>query len=162
MKNNHSVAHFCNILGCCSAFEKTENMTRDEAQDAWEKIIEIGFANYEKLTREQRVWFNIEPLTTGGLWDHYMNYGADKSTDTIADLEYLNFNSVANQLREFNKTYLPNGVPEGPDARQEEFDKYDEDEFEDYIEEMDNKFWEVSDDLENALMEHINNSGIGK
>ena len=85
-------------------------MTRDEAQDSWEKIVEIGFASYEKLTREQRVWFNVEPLTTGGLWDHYSNYGADRNTDTIADLEYLNFNSVANQLREFNKTYLPNGV----------------------------------------------------
>ena len=69
---------------------------------------------------------------------------------------------LANQLREFNKTYLPNGVPEGPDTRQEEFDKFDKDEFEDYIEEMDNKFWEVSDELENALLKHINNSGIGK
>ncbi len=140
-------------------------MTRDQAQDTWEKIVEIGFYNYEKLTRAQRVWFNVEPLTTAGLWDHYMNYGADKNADTIEDLEYLNFNSVANQLREFNKTYLPNGIPKGPDARQEEFDKFDkfdEDEFEDYIEEMDNKFWKVSDELENALLEHINNGGIGK
>lgn len=137
-------------------------MTRDEAQNAWENIINIGFTDYEKLTREQRVWFNIEPLTTDGLWNHYMNYGADKNADTIEDLEYLNFNSVANQLREFNKIYLPNGVPEGPDARQEEFEKFNEDKFEDYIEEMDNKFWKVSDELENALFEHINNSGIGK
>ena len=137
-------------------------MTRDEAQDAWEKIVDIGFNNYEKLSREQRVWFNIEPLTTDGLWDHYMNYGADRNADTIADLEYLNFNSVANQLRKFNKTYFPNGVPKGPDARQEEFDKFDEDQLEDDIEEMDNKFWKISDDLENAILEHINNSGIGK
>lgn len=137
-------------------------MTRDEAQDAWEKIVDIGFTDYEKLTREQRVWFNVEPLTTDGLWDHYVNYGADKNADTIADLEYLNFNSVANQLREFNKTYFPNGVPEGPDARQEQFDKFDEDQLEDDIEEMDEKFWKISDELENALLEHINNSGIRK
>ena len=137
-------------------------MTRDEAQDAWKKIVDIGFTNYEKLSREQRVWFNIEPLTTDGLWDHYMNYGADRNADTIADLEYLNFNSVANQLRKFNKTYFPNGVPKGPDARQEKFDKFDEDQLEDDIEEMDDKFCEISDDLENAILEHINNSGIGK
>jgi hypothetical protein len=91
-----------------------------------------------------------------------MNHGADKNADTIADLEYLNFNSVANQLREFNKIYFPNGVPEGPDARQEQFDKFDEDELEDVIEEMDDKFWKVSDELENTLIEHINNNGIGK
>ena len=137
-------------------------MTRDEAQDAWEEIVDKGFSDYQKLTREQRVWFNVEPLTTDGLWDHYVNHGADKNADTIQDLEYLNFNSIADQLREFNKAYFPNGVPEGPDARQEEFDKFDEDELEDYIEEMDNKFWELSDDLENALMKHINNTGIGK
>ena len=139
-----------------------ENMTGEEAQNAWGKIVDLGFRDYNKLTREQRIWFNIEPLITGGLWDHYMNHGADKNADTIADLEYLNFNSVANQLREFNKTYLPDGVPKGPDARQEEFDKFDEDQFEDDIEEMDDKFWEISDNLENVLLEHITNTGIGK
>jgi len=137
-------------------------MTREETQPAWEKITDLGFSNYSKLTREQRVWFNIEPLITDGLWDHYINHGADNNTDTIADLEYLNFNSVANQLREFNKTYFQHGVPEGPDARQEAFDEFDEDQLEDDIEEMDDKFWEVSDNLEKALVDHINNTGIGK
>ena len=137
-------------------------MTREEAQDAWEKIVDLGFKDYNKLTREQRVWFNIEPLTTNGLWDHYMNHGADKNPDTIEDLDYLNFNSVANQLREFNKRYFPNGVPDGPDAREEQFEKFDEDQLEDYIEEMDDKFWEISDDLESVLLEHIKNTGIGK
>ena len=137
-------------------------MTRDEVQNAWEKIVDTGFTNYEKLTRDQRVWFNIESLITDGLWDHYMNHGADRNNDTIEDLKYLNFKSVANQLREFNKIYFPNGVPEGTNARQEEFNKFDENQLEYYIEEMDNKFWEVSDKLEIALLEHINNSGIGK
>jgi hypothetical protein len=137
-------------------------MTRDEAQPAWEKIVDLGFSDYKKLSREQRVWFNIEPLTTDGLWDHYMNYGADKNMDTIEDLEYLNFHSVANLLREFNRTYFSNGVPEGPDARQEEFDKFPEDQLENDIEKMDDKFWKVSEDLEKSLLEHINRTGIGK
>lgn len=137
-------------------------MTREESQNAWEKIVDLGFTDYNELNREQRVWFNIEPLITGGLWDHYINYGADKNADTIADLEYLNIISIANQLREFNKTYFPSGVPEGPDARQEQFDKFDEDQLEDDIEEMDDKFWELSDNLERTLLEHINNTGIGQ
>jgi Domain of unknown function (DUF4375) len=137
-------------------------MTREEAQSAWEKIVDIGFSDYNKLTRDQRVWFNIEPLITDGLWDHYMNSGANKNADTIEDLEFLNFSSIANQLRKFNKTYFPKGVPEGPDARQEQLDKFTEEKLEAYIEEMDDKFWELSDDLENALLDHINKTGIGK
>lgn len=137
-------------------------MTREEAQPAWEKVVDKGFSSYNKLTREERVWFNIEPLTTDGLWDHYMNNGADRNADTIEDLEYLNFNSVANQLREFNKIYFPNGVPEGPDKRQEQFDKFPEEQLESHIEEMDNKFWNICAELENALLEHINKAGIGK
>jgi hypothetical protein len=136
-------------------------MTRDEAQPTWEKIVDLGFSDYNKLTREQRVWFNIEPLVTDGIWDHYVNYGADKNSDTIEDLEFLNFHSIANQLREFNKTYFPKGVPEGPDARQEGFDKIPEDQHENNIEEMDDKFWKISDELKKSLLEHINRTGIG-
>lgn len=137
-------------------------MTREEAQSAWEKIVDIGFSDYHKLTCDQRIWFNIEPLTTDGLWDHYMNSGADTNADTIEDLDYLNFPSIANQLRKFNRAYFSTGVPEGPDARQDQFDTFPEEQLEADIEEMDDKFWEVSDDLENALLEHINKTGIGK
>ena len=137
-------------------------MTREEAQPAWERIVDLGFSDYNKLTREQRVWFNIEPLTTDGLWDHYVNHGANKNLDTIEDLEYLNYHFVANQLREFNKIYFPKGVPEGPDARQDQFEKFPEEQLENHVEEMDDKFYEISNDLENALLDHINETGIGK
>ncbi|MBC6365192.1 DUF4375 domain-containing protein [Algoriphagus sp. AK58] len=137
-------------------------MTRDEAQTAYIKIVETGFSDYNKLSREQRVWFNIEPLITDGLWDHYMNNGADRNSDTIEDLEYLNFTSIANQLRKFNKSYFPEGIPQGPDARQEQFDKFPESQLEKDIEEMDSKFWEICSALDQALLDHINKTGIGK
>lgn len=136
-------------------------MKREEVQSAWEKIVETGFSDYQMLTRDQRVWFNVEPLTTGGLWDHYMNSGANKNVDTIEDLEFLNFSTIAGLLRKFNQTYFPQGVPEGPDARQKQFDKFPEGQLESDIEEMDNNFWEGCDDLEKALLEHINKTGIG-
>lgn len=137
-------------------------MTRDEVQPSWEKIVDTGFSDYENLTRNQRVWFNIEPLTVYGLWEHYVNCGADKNADTIEDLEFLNFFSLAGLLRKFNQTYFPEGVPEGSDARQEQFDKFTEEQLEFDIEEMDDEFWKLCDDLDNALLEHINKTGIGK
>ncbi len=137
-------------------------MTREDAQPAWEKIVETGFSDYNKLTREQRVWFNVEQLITHGLWDHYVNYGADNNTDTIEDLEYLKFKSIADQLRTFNKKYFPKGVPAGPHAREKVFEKFSEEQLEEDIEEMDDKFWEMSEDLEEALLQHIRMTGIGK
>ncbi len=83
-------------------------MTRAEVQIAWEKIVDIGCSEYSDLTRDQRVWFNIEPLIINGLWDHYMNFGADYNVETIADLEYLDFRSIANLLKKFNLIYFPN------------------------------------------------------
>lgn len=91
-----------------------------------------------------------------------MNGGADRNSDTIEDLEYLNFHEIANQLRDFNKIFFPNGVPKSPDARQVEFDKFPEEKLNAYIIEMDSKFWESSDDLENKILEHINKTGIGE
>ena len=137
-------------------------MTRTGVQPAWEKIVDIGFSNYSLLTRDQRVWFNIETLTTGGLWDHYVNSGADKNSDTIDDLEYLNFSHIANVLRDFNKKYFPKGVPIGPDEREIYLECADEDQLGDDIEKMDEDFWMLSEELENALLEHINKTGIGK
>lgn len=45
-------------------------MTREEAQTAWVNIVDTGYTIYENLSREQRVWFNLEPLIIDGLWDH--------------------------------------------------------------------------------------------
>lgn len=118
-------------------------MIRKDVQRAWEKIVDIGFSDYQKLTRDQRVWFNLELLITDGLWAHYMNSGADKNSDTIEDLTYLNFSSIANQLQEFNKIYFPKGVPEGADARQEKLDAFLQEQLEEDIKKMDEKFWEV-------------------
>lgn len=138
------------------------NITRQKVQPAWERIVSIGFSDYNKLSREERVWFNIEPLTTDGLWDHYANFGADKNLDTIEDLEYLGFHTVADELRRFNQVYFPAGVPEGPDARQEQLDNFSEDQLENDIEEMDSKFWKICEKLEVALLEHIKKTEIGK
>lgn len=137
-------------------------MTREEAQPAWENILVQGITNYEALTRAQRVWYTIEPLITDGLWDHYTNMGADNNNDTIEDLDYLNFQSVANLLREFNKTYFPKGVPQDVEERYEQLEKFSEKKLEADIEKMEEIFWKIAADLDTALLEHINNTGIAK
>ncbi len=135
-------------------------MSRKEAQPYWEKVVQRGFDNYDILSREERIWFNIEPLVTDGLWDHYINYGADHNSDTIDDLESLGHDSIARLLREFNGKYFPFTVPVGPDARQEVFDQYPEKELEKDIDNMDSRFWKECKDLEESLLKHLNNWGL--
>ena len=81
--------------------------------------------------------------------------------EIIVNLKYLGFHNVANQLHDFNQKFFPNGVPKGPDSREKVFNKFtDEDEFSDYIDDMDNKFWKVCDELEDSLNKHIAKMGI--
>jgi hypothetical protein len=136
-------------------------MTRDEAQEAWVKVCELGFSDYTLLTRAQRVWFNLEPLCLGGLWDLYMNHHADRIEDMIEDLDYLNFSFVANQLRTFNQTFFPWGVPKGPDARRAQLDQFPQEQVTQAIESLDAEFWKKSGQLESALLDHIHQTGIG-
>ena len=133
-------------------------MTRDEAQPAWEKIVDKGFSDYGELNRNQRIWFNVEPLTTDGIIDHYVNHGAEHNADTIEDLEFLGFSSIADLMRKLNG-YFPDGKPPVEiDERNAQFSKISES----LIDEVDEAFLEESDDLEEALLKHINDTGIGQ
>ncbi len=136
-------------------------MTRDEAQAAWEKIVDIGFSDYFLLTRDQRIWFNIEPLTTDGIIDHYINYGAEHNADTIEDLEYLGFSDIAEQLRKVNSLFIGGMPPKHIDERNNEIVSWDG-KYDDALEEIEKYYWSRNDALENALLEHINRTDIGK
>ena len=136
-------------------------MTREELQPEWERIVDTGFSNYKKLTKAERVWFNVEPIITGGIVDHYINYGAEYNSDTIADLETLNFTKVADLLRKINSLF-PKGKPSKDiDKRAEQMEDWDE-KHEDLLEDIDDEFWDMSDELENQLELFINESKIGK
>lgn len=136
-------------------------MTREETQLAWEKIVDKGYSNYGQLTREQRVWFNIEPLITHGIIDHYVNYGAEHNQETIDDLELLGFSNIANLLRQMNLLFKNGEPPIDIDERNEEIISWNE-KTEKLLDELDDKFWNECDDLEKVLFNYINKTGIGR
>ncbi len=136
-------------------------MTREDAQVAWEKIVDTGFEQYDALTRDQRVWFNVEPLTTDGIIDHYINHGAEHNADTIEDLEFLGFSNVSDLLKKINNLFDAGKPPQDIDERNDEMETWNEKQ-EDVLDEIDDAYWELNDALEEALMQHICTSGIGK
>ncbi|EDM42895.1 hypothetical protein SCB49_11382 [unidentified eubacterium SCB49] len=134
-------------------------MTRDELQPVWEKIVDIGFSDYEKLTKAERVWFNVEPLITDGIVDHYINYGAEHNADTIEDLETLEFTNVANLMRKMNSKF-PNGAPATDiEKRAEQMENWDEKHGE-FIENIDKEFWGLSNELEKKLYLYVNEMNV--
>ncbi|KZS40082.1 hypothetical protein AWE51_25425 [Aquimarina aggregata] len=135
-------------------------MTREEVQPAWEIIVDKGFSNYQSLTRDERVWFNLEPLTTGGISDHYINYGAEYNKDTIKDLEYIECHEVANLLKRMNRFFLWGRPSKNIDRRNRQIMRIG-DKHPDLLDEIDAKYWKLNDGLEKTLMEHINRTGIG-
>lgn len=135
-------------------------MTRDEAQAAWEKTVVTGLSAYERLSKDQKIWFNIEPLTTGGIVDHYINNGAEHNQDTLDALEFLGFPDIAEQMRRINKLFTNGQPPADIMKRNEQWDSWS-DEHEVLLDEVEKQFWKRCADLENALMEHINRTGIG-
>ena len=129
--------------------------SREEFQDIWELIVEKGFSDYNSLELNERIWFNVESLTTGGLIGHYINHGGDYNIDTIEDLEHLGFKNISNLFREINSLF-PSGVPpENIDERNDEIYKWSN-KNKDLLDKNENRFWEQADDLEMSLLAHIN------
>lgn len=67
-------------------------------------------ADYNQLNSDQKLWFNIEPLTTGSIIDHYINNGAEHNNDAIKALILLGFQDIADQLSRINMLFK-NGKP---------------------------------------------------
>ena len=130
-------------------------MTRQEAQSQWEKIVDKGFYNYATLTRDERVWFNLEPLANGGIIDNYINNGGEHNLDTIQDLNYLGFNDVAQLMMKINKLFKKGYPPTEINERNDEIESWGE-KYNLFLDEYENIFWSRSADLEKALVIHIN------
>lgn len=135
-------------------------MTREEAQQAWEKIVATGFSDYDQLSKKQKVWFNIEPLIIGGIIDHYINHGAEHNQDTLNALASLGFPDLAEQMQRINKLFKNGQPPADIMERNEEWDSWSEYN-EELFDDVDKIFWTRSAELENALIQYINRTGIG-
>lgn len=136
-------------------------MTRDDAQDAWVRIVDTGFSSYDLLTKDEKIWFNIEPLTTDGLIDHYINNGAEHNKDTIDALKFLGFDDIAQLMLEINSLFKDGHPPADIYERNAQWDTWCAENGE-LLDRIDEAFWKRNDALEKKLLEHILKTNIGK
>ena len=128
-------------------------------QAHWESLVEKAFADYGSLTRDERVWINVQSLldqvNNGGLISHYYNSGADYNQETIEDLQWLGFVELATLLMRINGLF-PSGQPSTDiKERNEVIDTWPVGKYDDLLEELDEQFYQKEPALENTLIQHI-------
>lgn len=132
----------------------------------WEKLCDKGFAQYESLTPDERIWFNTEcfigTVNNGGLIGHYCNYGAERNKETIEDLNTLGFPAISNLLLQIN-TWFPGGNPSSDlELRNKVIASWEDAQYEELLEKYDEQFGARCDELEKALVNHIESKGLDK
>ncbi len=123
----------------------------EELVDKWEK------EGYEKLTEDERMWFNIRSLIDivdgGGIISFYSDYGAEYLEETMEDLYKLNAQNIIDIIEQVNKLF-PNSKPSKDiDKRNEVILSWDDEDesIENFLEDLDSQFYELEDELESKL-----------
>lgn len=141
-----------------------DNLTLLAFQDKWTKIVDKGQDDFDLLTPDERIWFNVETLIgqadNGGLISFYYNSYAERVNETIADLEKLGAADIADFLKQINALF-PNGQPSSDiDERNDVISSWPDGKYTPLFDSLDDKFYEKRKELEQKLIQHIQTAGL--
>jgi len=133
-----------------------KNNSLIDFQENWKKLVDKAFENYTSMSKDERIWFNIQCLIqavdNGGLISHYYNSGADFNLETIQDLNSLGFQEIAAILSKINQLF-PNHQPsKSIEERNEVMESWPDGIYDNLLEELDQQFNVKKPELEKALM----------
>jgi hypothetical protein len=128
-------------------------------QKDWERLVSKAHEDYSSLTRDERIWFNIQCLIqdvdNGGLISHYYNSGANYNQHTIEDLDWLGFRDISTFLTQINQLF-PNGRPSKDiEERNSVIESWPDGKYDYMLDELDQQFYQKENDLENKLVQYI-------
>lgn len=126
-------------------------MNRDEYQEIYDEILDIGSEDYGSLSKEQRVIFNVTPLVDLGLMDYYQNSGADYNLDTLEDLLYLEAKDTFTMIQKVNSLFPGGQPPSDIDERCDILGDWDEDKCS-VFDNVDSQFSDHAEGLEKKLL----------
>jgi hypothetical protein len=137
-------------------------------QDKWEEIVSKaninynGTNNYDTLTKEEKVWYNIQLLIAavdnGGMISYFYNHEAEYYLETIESLREIKQEKIIKLLKKQAKIFPKGIVPKNinkrneiinniPDKKVGKVDKMGE--------KIDNDFYQLEDKLETELVDYI-------
>lgn len=142
-----------------------QSVFNDNFQQDWEKLATQAFENYNLLTSDERVWFNIQVLIqntdNGGLISYYYNCFSYDLPALIQDLKSLNASTILSILEKMNRLF-PDGIPSSDfEERNEIVGKWGDYEYS-ILNKLDEDFYNNQPDLEKKLINHILSKGLSK
>jgi len=129
-------------------------------QTDWVKLVDKAYSDYSSLSTDERIWFNIQCLIyavcNGGLISYYYNPDGDHYKETIIDLEILGFSDIADLLLQINKLFPNNEPSTNIDERNDVISSWPDDgKIDNWLEQLDNQFFDKKEGLEQKLMSYI-------
>lgn len=135
------------------------NKSLIDFQGEWENLVNKAFTDYNNLSVNERIWYNIQTLigdvNNGGLISHYYNHGADKNKETIEDLKTLGFSDIAGLLEQVNTWFPDKFISTDINKRNEVINNWPEGKYDDLLVLLDKNFYDKEKDLEKSLVQHI-------
>lgn len=136
----------------------------DDFHSDWIRLVDKSILEYEMLTPDERIWFNVQVLlqhvSNGGLLGYYADYSGDHLTDTITDLEALGAFEIVEMLQKVNELF-PGGTPPADiEERNNIISDWEDDAIANLLDDLDETFLEHEANLERLLLAHILSKGL--
>lgn len=137
-----------------------ENLSESLSEDKWDRIVDKAIKNYNSLSNNEMIWYNIRVLidavNNGGLISYYYNYGAENIYDTIRCLSILQMDSIIRIIEHFNHILFGESkVPQDIDIRNEYISSLTEEQ-DTQLEILENEMTFLIDELGERLKKYLN------
>src|SRR5580658_9571121 len=130
----------------------------------WAKLVGKAIHNYQLLSPDERIWYNIQALKdavdNGGLISYYYNDGANHLSETIADLKTIGADNIVALLQQVNQLFPDEVSALSINERNNVISTWEDGAFDDLLNKLDAHFYKEEPTLETALIEHIVAKGI--
>lgn len=122
----------------------------------WYETVDKAHQDYNSLTPDERIWFNIRVLidaaNNGGLISYYYNSGADHLAETMKDLEQLGHKDAIQIIEQINAQFPDANPSRDLDERNAVISSLpDDEERDEFMESLDTRFYHMENDLEDSL-----------
>lgn len=129
--------------------------SRCDIQPIREWIVNRGCESYKSLQYWERLWFNLEPLTTWWAFDIYTNNWAEYIDDILEALEFLKLVEPKLLLEKMNRLFPGNIPPENLEERYEIILGWNSEKNK-LMEEIDEEFRKYTDIIDEAILKYLN------
>lgn len=148
----------------------TDEKELTDFQKQWEIIVNKanidykGTNNYNTLTKEEQVWYNIQLLISaagnGGIISFFYNHEGNYYLETIESLKILKQEKVIKLLEKSAKIFPKGVVPKDIVKRNEIIEKIPDGKYAKMFNKIDNEFFELENKLEADLINYIIEHGL--